>query len=248
MHNITIAVIVVSLLSSGFARAQQAIPPLHAEICWQAPTENVDGTPISGLDHFDMFIREGSGPEEAIEIPASESCYLYDGTARGEVTITVDMTATDIEQDESDRSNQVQKTLSATVKTLVDLQGLPYALNGAFPESRLESVTFPHKPDGDVVLSLTVHDADIDNEGTLTIGAWTQALFNGQLGADNQVAPVTYTIPASAFPTCDVEVLFTHDATAGYRVDTARFSFDEGEPCTVTPPPTLVEMPILRIR
>jgi hypothetical protein len=102
-------------------------------------------------------------------------------------------------------------------------------------------------PAGDLTLTLTVNDADIDNEGRLTIGAWSQQLFLGQTGADQADHQVSYTVPANVIgDDCTISLTFEHLATAGYTVTEGSFEFAPTESCSIAPP-TIVDPPVIFI-
>jgi hypothetical protein len=82
-----------------------------SRLSWQAPTHNVDGTPITvGIDHYDLYIGTTSGIyTESIEIPGTDLEYIHDMGAGDGVRRYYAISVTDGEGSESARSNEVSK-------------------------------------------------------------------------------------------------------------------------------------------
>jgi len=77
------------------------------QISWQAPTENVDGTPINGLSAYRIHYGESSGQyDSVVEVDGSASDHTLNLIV-GEYYIA--MTAVDVDGDESGLSNEVVK-------------------------------------------------------------------------------------------------------------------------------------------
>lgn len=92
---------------------------LALEVCWQAPTENVDGTPITAipLDHT-IYYGTTSGVYDETPIVTGEpgdGCHTWQPTPNIYFLV---MTATDADGDESGYSNEISKTEDAPVITL----------------------------------------------------------------------------------------------------------------------------------
>ena len=77
------------------------------QISWQAPSENVDGTPIDGLSAFRIHYGTSSGTyDKAVEVSGSASSHTLE-LVMGQYFIA--MTAVDLDGDESALSNEVIK-------------------------------------------------------------------------------------------------------------------------------------------
>lgn len=77
------------------------------QISWQAPTENIDGTPVDALSAFRIHYGVQSGQyDSVVEVQGGASSHSID-VIRGEYFIA--MTAVDVEGDESGLSNEVVK-------------------------------------------------------------------------------------------------------------------------------------------
>jgi len=77
------------------------------QVCWQAPTENVDGTPITRLTHFDIYYgAERNTYTRQIRAGANSTCA---NVRAAEGVYYVAMTATDQDGDQSAYSNEVRK-------------------------------------------------------------------------------------------------------------------------------------------
>ena len=242
------------------AQAQDVVPPLSSILSWVAPTELVDGTPMPMcipsdpndahcLDGFEIHAGPASGAyDEVIEIlDQSVTTYLYDGAERGEIEVFFSAKAYLRSTERSDFSNEVSKTLVNFEQVSGQLIGLPLDLSGTFPESGELTVSLPYTPQGDVTLTMRVNDADQADEGDITIGDWTEPLFGAQQGGDEVVIEIVYVIPESEFSECDITVGFTHTRTGGYRIDEAVMTFEKGAGCQTIPPPTVRDMPIMKI-
>lgn len=110
------------------------IPPFHAFLQWEAPTENVDGTSLAEcvpedppesncLDGYTIHVGLQPGPPftETLEVEdQSLRNALYDGTQHGEVELFVRMTAYNRKGDVSAFSGQVSKMLSPDPTPLPD--------------------------------------------------------------------------------------------------------------------------------
>jgi hypothetical protein len=78
------------------------------QISWQAPTENIDGTPVEALSAFRIHYGLQSGQyDSVVEVQGSVDSHSID-VVQGEYFIA--MTAVDVEGDESGLSNEVLKT------------------------------------------------------------------------------------------------------------------------------------------
>ena len=74
-------------------------------VSWQAPQENVDGSPISGISEYRIYYGESSGQyPNTEEVPGTATSHTIDLPV-GEYFLV--MTAIDIEGDESGYSNEV---------------------------------------------------------------------------------------------------------------------------------------------
>lgn len=75
------------------------------ELRWQAPEENVDGSPVSGINEYRIYYGESSGQYDYSEdVPGSSTSHtMY--LPVGEYYLV--MTAVDVEGDESGYSNEV---------------------------------------------------------------------------------------------------------------------------------------------
>lgn len=72
--------LLITLLAVGFAAPVWAI-----EVCWQAPTENIDDTPLTDLAGYQLFV---DGVLEVDAIPPTETCVQVVRPA-GEYNITM---------------------------------------------------------------------------------------------------------------------------------------------------------------
>ena len=80
------------------------------QVCWQAPTENVDGTPVSGIREYDLYYGTASGAyTRQLRVGANSTCINVRAAAG---VYYVAMTATDLDGDQSAYSNEVRKTES----------------------------------------------------------------------------------------------------------------------------------------
>lgn len=104
--------------------------------------------------------------------------------------------------------------------------GLPLALTGtALPEQKKISWQFSETATDPVTLKMTVNDADLANEGRLTIGSWSAELFRGQVGPDAADHEVTYEIPRSVLVfDAPMDLVFDHTSTAGFTVKAISYS------------------------
>lgn len=74
-------------------------------VSWQAPQENVDGSPVSGIDEYRIYYGEASGQYDYTEeVPGAATSHTIELPV-GEYFLV--MTAIDIEGDESGYSNEV---------------------------------------------------------------------------------------------------------------------------------------------
>ena len=119
----------------------------HAfEICWQASTENVDGSPVTGISHFDAYLRaegETTWPTE----PFMQIDQQADGCEEivaSPGTYEVALTQTDPEGDESGFSNIVRKVQPG--------ESLPPVIIG----NQLTAYTVVKQPDRFVLLPIGV--------------------------------------------------------------------------------------------
>lgn len=98
--------------------------PLKAT--WTAPTTNADGTPLTDLDHYNLYRTDGSrvkinSSNIATTFGTSGNPYLFSTTATGAegtvITLTFVVTAVDINGNESVDSNvaSYQYTMPKTI-------------------------------------------------------------------------------------------------------------------------------------
>ena len=80
------------------------------QVCWEAPTENVDGTPINGIREFDLYYGGARGTyTQQIRLGANSIC-MNVRAAPGVYYVV--MTATDLAGAQSAYSNEVVRTES----------------------------------------------------------------------------------------------------------------------------------------
>ena len=84
-------------------------PTGSATLAWDAPTTNVDGTPIAGLAGFKIYYGTASGTYTGIVDVGSVTNYAINNLAVG--TYYFSVTAYDSVGSESDFSNEVSKTV-----------------------------------------------------------------------------------------------------------------------------------------
>ena len=98
--------------------------PASASITWTPSTTNTDGSPVTGIDHFDVYIGQSSGNYNLGSIEISDG-----GATSGNVSVDIPgtyndgqvidlfvvMTQTDLEGDESAYSNEVVKQFLVTL-------------------------------------------------------------------------------------------------------------------------------------
>lgn len=91
--------------------------PATADLSWTAPTQNVDGSPIAGIDSYTIYVRDTStGPATTIEItdPLATS-YQWTGDVQNGETKFYNIAVTDTLGQTSAESNQVSKTFAWNV-------------------------------------------------------------------------------------------------------------------------------------
>ncbi len=103
----------------------------------------------------------------------------------------------------------------------------PIDLQGAAPESKEISLQISKPANVNVAtITMTVYDADLANEGKLTINnKGSISLFENDTSADAVVVTRTFSTPASWWNDGQNSLLFEHLATAGYRVDSLSVTF-----------------------
>ncbi len=74
-------------------------------VCWQPPTENVDGSPISGIASYNVHYGETSGVYDYVTAVEGHLECANIRVSRG--TWYIVMTTVDLEGDESSYSNEV---------------------------------------------------------------------------------------------------------------------------------------------
>ncbi len=80
------------------------------QLSWQAPTENVDGTPVDGLTTYRIHYGTNPGQyDDIVEVAASLSTYAID-LAVGSYYVA--MTVVDVDDEESGLSNEIERQSS----------------------------------------------------------------------------------------------------------------------------------------
>lgn len=115
MRIAALGVLLLSAVASAQVAEPELIDPMHARLNWVAPTENVDGTPLTDLAGFKLYVGATSRTyDETIDLPDPDlTTYDYDGSAREPGDYFFALTAYDAEGNESAYSNEVNKTLQA---------------------------------------------------------------------------------------------------------------------------------------
>lgn len=113
MKYAALGVLLLSAVASAQVAEPEIVDPMHAILRWVAPTENVDGTPLTDLAGYKIYVGETSRTyDETIDIGLpTEDVYDYDGSAREPGPYFFAMTAYDADGNESALSNEVSKTL-----------------------------------------------------------------------------------------------------------------------------------------
>lgn len=84
------------------------------EVCWQPPTENVDGTPLTDLDAYRIYWGSQTRDYTGNLLLADETLTCYELIEPGNGVWFLAMTAIDAEGNESAYSNEVTKTIQST--------------------------------------------------------------------------------------------------------------------------------------
>lgn len=108
------AVVVCAWLVLGVAEAKAAETTLN----WQAPTQNVDGTPLTDLDGYLVYFGPASRNYRgnvSIDDPTATSAtvsFAADWLQLGDNEIFISMTALDSRGNESAYSNEIRRTVT----------------------------------------------------------------------------------------------------------------------------------------
>ena len=93
-------------------------PVNAATIGWTPPTQNTDGTPLTDLDHYNLYIGTATGAYDfTVTIPGTAITYVIDHFATA-TTYYVALTAVNVSGRESIPSNEISFVLSVPEEPL----------------------------------------------------------------------------------------------------------------------------------
>lgn len=196
---------------------------------WTIPVEREDGSEllIDEINGYRVYIDE---IRQTSLIPATDESAEFPDLDYACFKMTTIAKSTDDDPElESRFSNEVCKG---------DRPTFPVELIGDYPEQR-EIQFFVEKPaDATLaVIELSVFDADFPDEGTLVInGSDSIGLFGDVADHDGEDVDIIISSPASVWVDGSNTLLFTHDKTNGYIINSIEIVFTTNATSQPNPP------------